>query len=313
MGLRDTLKAMEKEADDLWASRSSKNRRYFQAEERLKSAEASMRDHGVTANQWQLLRSKLEASNNAYDTIEQEIELKSAELRKLYRIRRVHRNVRKRAEAEASIAALGPVMPFDADASSVLEQAAKDEAEAAARIATLNEQIASLETERATLIFDVALLARTDDILQLRDRRVHIRVGKADLPKRRAELAYAEASLKRLAGELEWTGDVSELTAQIPIKSKIAVLRALLNRRGEQSGAAENAKAAVVEAEEKLAEIASQITALGLVTDVSKLAAVIKATRARGDKFPPRRYNVGQIRGRTQTRCFDMELSVRAC
>ena len=57
----------------------------------------------------------------------------------------------------------------------------------------------------------------------------------------------------------------------------------MLNRRGEQSGAVENAKTAVGEAEDKLAEIAAQIEALGTVTDVSKLATVIKATREIGD------------------------------
>jgi hypothetical protein len=44
-----------------------------------------------------------------------------------------------------------------------------------------------------------------------------------------------------------------------------------------------NAKVAVAEAEEKLAEIAAQIEALGPVTDVSRLAMVIKATREIGD------------------------------
>ncbi len=93
-----------------------------------------------------------------------------------------------------------------------------------------------------------ALLARAEDIAQLRDRRIQVRAGKADLPKRRAELAAAEATLNRLAGELEWTGDVDQLIARIPAKAKLAVLRGLLNRRGAQSGAVENAKSAVAEA-----------------------------------------------------------------
>lgn len=283
MGLRETLKAMEKEAEALWSSRRAAHRKYFQADDRLKAAEASMREHVITTSQWQLLRSALETSSSAYDAVEQEIELKSAELRKLSRIRRVCRNVRKRAETLTSIAAIGPAVAFDADASIVLERAAKSEAEAAARIATLNEEIGSLEAEQAALAFDAALLSRGDDIQLLRERRIQVRAGKADLPKRRAELAIAEASLKQHAGELEWAGDITELAARIPTKSKIAVLRALLNRRGERSGAVENAKSALVEAEEKLADFAAQIAALGPVNDVSKLAAVIKATRARGD------------------------------
>ena len=283
LGLRETLKAMEAEADTLWASRRAAHRKYFQAEERLKAAEASMRDDVVTTTEWQALKSAFETANDANGAIESEIELKSAELRKLNRIRRVCRDVRKRAETQSAIDALREVIPFDADASKILEKAAKDEAAATARIATLSEQIAVLEAECAALIFDEALLARAEDIAQLRDRRIQVRAGKADLPKRRAELAAAEATLNRLAGELEWSGDIDQLIARIPAKAKVAVLRGLLNRRGAQSGAVENAKSAVAEAEEKLGEIAAEIEAHGPVTDVSKLATVIKATRELGD------------------------------
>ncbi|WP_316395204.1 ATP-binding protein [Bradyrhizobium sp. 33ap4] len=282
-GLRETLKAMESEADALWASRRAAHRRYFQAEERLKSAEASMRDDVVTTAKWQALKSAFEAANDAYGVIESKIELKSAELRKLGRIRRVCRDVRKRAETQSAITALREAVPFDADASEVLEKAAKDEAAATARIATLSEQIAALELERAALIFDEALLARAEDIAQLRDRRIQVRAGKADLPKRQAELVAAKTTLDRLAAELEWSGDTDQLIARIPAKAKVAVLRGLLNRRGAQFGTVENAKGAVAEAEEELAEIAVAIEAQGPVTDVSRLAVVLKALRERGD------------------------------
>ena len=283
MGLRETLKAIEAEADALWASRRAAHRKYFQAEERLKSAEASMRDDVVTTTKWQALKSAFETANDAYGVIESEIEIKSVELRKLNRIRRVCRNVRKRAETQSAIDALRGVIPFDADASKILEKAAKDEAAATARIVTLTEQIAALEAECGALIFDEALLARAGDIAQLRDRRVEVRGGKADLPKRRAELAAAEATLNRLAGELEWSGNIDQLIARIPARAKVAVLRGLLTRRGAQSGAVENAKGAVAEAEEKLGEIAAEIEAHEPVTDISKLTTVIKVTRELGD------------------------------
>jgi uncharacterized protein YhaN len=283
MGLRETLKTMEAEADALWASRRAAHRKYFQAEERLKAAEASMRDDVVTTAKWQALKSALETANDAYGIIESEIEIKSAELRKLGRIRRVYRDVRKRAETQCAIDALREVIPFDSGASKILEKAAKDEAAATARITTMSEQIATLEAESATLIFDEALLAHAEDTAQLRDRRVQIRAGKADLPKRRTELAAAEATLNYLAGELEWSGDIDQLIARIPTKAKVAVLRGLLNRRGAQSGAVQNAKSAMAEAEEKLGEIAAEIEAHGAVTDVSKLVTVIKATRELGD------------------------------
>lgn len=283
MGLRENLKAMEEEADALFASRRASHRKYYLAEERLKSAEGSMREHVVTTSKWQLLKGAFETANDAHQAIEQEIELKSAELRKLNRIRRVCRDVRKRAETETAIQALGDVIPFDADASRLLEKAAKDDADAASRVATLNEQIVGLQAERTALAYDQALLARADDIQLLHDRRIQIRAGKADLPKRRSELAGAEATLNRLATELEWTGNIDQLIARIPARAKIATLRTLLNRRGGLIGAVEGAKAAADEAEETLAELAAHIGKLGPVTAVSGLAAVAKATREIGD------------------------------
>ncbi|MBJ7406903.1 MAG: AAA family ATPase, partial [Bradyrhizobium sp.] len=282
-GLRETLKAMEAEADALWASRRAAHRKYFQAEERLKAAEAGLRENVVTTSKWQLLKSTFETSNDAHTAIEQEIELKSAELSKLNRIRRVCRDVRKRAETQSAIETLGTVIAFDADAARILEAAAADEAAATARIVALSEQIAALEVERGALNFDDGLLARAEDIAQLRDRRIQVRAGKADLPKRRAELAAAEAALLRLAAELEWSGDLDQVIGRIPAKAKVAALRGLLNRRGAQSSAVENARGAVAEAQEKLAEIEADIEALGALTDVSKLAMTIKAVRELGD------------------------------
>ena len=282
-GLRETLKTMEAEADALWASRRAAHRKYFQAEERLKAAEAGLRENVVTTSKWQLLKSAFETSNDAHTAIEAEIELKSAELRRLNRIRRVCRDVRKRAETENAIGTLGTVIAFDADAARILERAASDEATATARIAALSEQIATLEAERAALNFDDGLIERAEDIAQLRDRRIQVRTGKADLPKRRAELAAAEAALLRLAAELEWSGDVDQVVARIPAKAKVAALRGLLNRRGAQSGAVENAKAAVAEAQDKIAEIDNDIGALGALMDVSKLAMALKAVSSVGD------------------------------
>jgi uncharacterized protein YhaN len=283
MGLRETLKTMEAEADTLWASRKAAHRRYFQAEERWKAAENSLREHLVTTSKWQLLKAAFETSNDAYTAIESEIELKSVELRKLNRIRRVCRDVRKRADTESAIQTLGQVIPFDADAAETLDKAAADEAAATARIAALSEQITTLEAERTALIFDDGLLARADDIAHLRDRRIQVRAGKADLPKRRAELAVAEATFGRLAAELEWHGDIEQVIARIPAKAKVALLRGLLNRRGAQSSAVENAKGVVAESEEKLSEIDADIKALGSLTDVSNLTIAMKAVRELGD------------------------------
>ena len=106
MGLRDRLKVLDEEADALWASRRAGRRKYYQAEERLRAADSALRQHTVTASTWQELKRTYEAAQETYDAVEQEIEGKSAELRKLNRIRRVYRDVRRRSELEIDIASI---------------------------------------------------------------------------------------------------------------------------------------------------------------------------------------------------------------
>ena len=283
-GLRDRLRALDEEADALWASRRATRRKYYQTEERLKAAESALREHTVTASRWQELKRGFEAVQEACATLEQDIEGKSVELRKLSRIRRVCRDVRGKSELDTTIAALGEVTPLPTDACQTLEAAEREDANATARIETLTEQLETARRERAALTYDEALLLRAQDIEHLHERRIQVRAGKADLPKRRAELASAEADLRRLASELEWeAGDIDQLVARIPARSKLAAVRTLLNRRGERVSAVESTKVALEEAEAMVAELRQQLDDMGVPVDVSMLAAVVRATREIGD------------------------------
>jgi hypothetical protein len=106
----------------------------------------------------------------------------------------------------------------------------------------------------------------------------------ADLPKRRAELTVAESHLKRVAAELEWPTDNSDkIITSIPARAKLAHARGLSYRRGELFTAANNARAALDEAEERAQMLRREIEEAGSLTDVSTLAATISAVREAGD------------------------------
>jgi uncharacterized protein YhaN len=283
-GLRGHLTAMAEEADSLWGTRRSGRRKYAQAEERLKAADAALREHTVTTNKWQDLKTAFESSNDACVTLEREIEENSAELRKLTRIRRVCRDVHKRAETEATITALGTVIVLPEDATASLETAARNDEAATTRMTTLTEQIEALQKERDTLTYDEGLLQREQDIALFHDRRIQIRAGKADLPKRRAELAGAEAAISRLASDLDWQGkDIDQIVACIPARAKIAAVRGLLSRHGGLVAAVENATAAMQEAVGEISDLDSQISASGEAIDTATLSAAIKVARNAGD------------------------------
>ncbi len=124
-----------------------------------------------------------------------------------------------------------------------------------------------------------------------------MRSGKADLPKRRAELAGSEADLRRLAAELEWeTSDIDRLLARLPARSKVAGVRTLLSRRAGLLSDTESARQTLEEAETRLGEVVRQIAELGQPLDMSKLAAAVGAARESGDLASRIRVAEGEIR-----------------
>jgi len=283
-GLRETLKALADEADGLWGSRRAARRKYSQAEDRLKEADEALRAHTVTAGKWQELKRANDAARDTYAALEGEIERTATEQRKLGRIRRVYRTVRRKAELDRAITDLGEVTVLPEEALETLQAAERDDATAATRIETLKGQLDTACKERSALGFDEVLILHEHDIEQLHERRIKIRDGKADLPKRRAELASAEADLRRLATELEWDADdVDQLIGRIPARAKVSTVRTLLNRRGERLSAVESAETASEEAAGKASDLQRQLEAQDAPADVSTLTAVTKATRDIGD------------------------------
>ena len=283
-GLRETLQSLAEEADGLWASRRAARRKYFQADDRLRDAEAALRAHVITAAKWQELKRAHDTAHNTYASLEAEIEKAAGEQRKLGRIRRVYRSVRRKAELDRSIADLGLVPALPVDARQIVQAAERDDGNAAARVEMLAGQLADARAERSALTYDEALPLHEHDIEQLHERRITVRDGRADLPKRRAELAGAEADLRRLAAELEWdASDVDHLIERIPARAKAGAVRHLLNQRGARLSAVEAAKGAVEEATIKAAELQTQRENRGTLADMAKFAAVTKAARTIGD------------------------------
>ena len=283
-GLRDRLKALIQEADGLWASRRAAHRKYYQALERLDGAEKALREHTVTATKWQEVKRAYDDAHEAYANLEKQNEDISREQRKLSRIRRVYRDIRKITALDEEIKVLGRVIPLSEDAASTLDAADRERLGAKTRVETLNEQLETEQNQREALQCNEELLIREDDIQQFHKRRIEVQKEKTDLPHRRAELASAEETLQRLAEELEWKADdIKTLVKRIPLRPKVTVLRTLLSSRGERASDASNAKVAIDELRSQIADVDQELDRMGVPVDVSKLAAVVKATRESGD------------------------------
>ena len=283
-GLRDRLTDLSNEADGLWAARKAQHRKYYQADDKLKAAGRDLQQQILTADKWQELKRSLEIAEEAYTGVEGEFEKISAERTRLGRIRRVHRYVRRKAELDEQIAALGKVVPLPEDARQVLRKSEQKESEAAIGINTISGHLAKAREELEVLTYDEGLVIRADDVVQIHERRIEIRREKADLPKRQAELAAAEAELHALAIELGWQEKgLDELMARVPERGRLAAARTLLAQRGELAADVKNEAVALEEAAAKCGELQDRLDAMGETTGVSRLAAVIKAVRESGD------------------------------
>ena len=222
-GLRDRLAELSDEAEDLWAAKKAKKRKYYQAESRLREAEGELRQQTFTASNWFALKKAFESAEEAYATVEYQLEEVSAEQRRLGRIRRVYRYVGSKVELDKQLVELEEVIPLSEDAKRLLSESEQSKFEATTRINVLSGQLAKANEELEALAYDERLVLRADDIGNLNDRRIEMRSAKADLPIREAELEAAEADLHALAGELSWEAkSTSELTERIPARTQLS-------------------------------------------------------------------------------------------
>lgn len=179
---------------------------------------------------------------------------------------------------------MGEVTPLPENALSSLDAAEREQFGATTRVETLNEQLETEQEQRKALECNDELLIREDDVQEFHKRRIEVQKEKTDLPNRLAELASAAESLRRLAGELEWKADDAEtLVERIPPRAKVTVLHSLIGSRGERASGVTNAKTAVDELDGQIADVQQEIDGKGAPVDVSKLAAVVKATREGSD------------------------------
>ncbi|QPC42945.1 AAA family ATPase [Kaustia mangrovi] len=283
-GLRERLGELEEEAAGLWGKRRAGHRKFYQASDRLDAARAALREETLTAARWQELKRTFEEADAAYETIDTAFRETSAERNRLNRVRRVLRDVRRRQELDTELAGLEDAPLLPQDAGETVAAAEREDATAAARIATLREQLRQAEETLEGLAIDDRVLARADDIRQLHERRIEVRREKADLPKREAELAHALDALRAAAGELGWSEtDPEALIARIPSRTGIAAVRELLTQKGEREADVANRTRALREARVERDGLRERFEGMGAPADVSRLALLVRTIREQGD------------------------------
>ncbi len=283
-GLRDRLARLLEQADALWARRRAGHREYYRASDKLTVAEGDLRQQTLSADKWQERKRAFEVAQDACAKIEARFEEVSAQGRRIGRIRRVYRHMRRKADLDGRIEALGKVVVLPEDARQVLDRSRSGESEASARIDTLSGQRDATRKALEGLTYDEGLVLRTDDVRQLHERRIETRREKADLPKRRAELDAAERELCDLAAELGWqTDEVGALIDRIPVRPRVGTVRSLLGRRGELSSEVAMSAEALEEARAERARLQERLDASGDAAETTRLDVAVRTVRESGD------------------------------
>ena len=282
--LRSRLKRLESEADGLWAPRRSAHRLYYQARERLDDARSRQREHSLTVRAWRTVHSTLTETEKKLHERREEHAATSIELKKLARIRRVHGAIRQRRELKHEIAALGDVVELAENATEQLAEAEREDATAKAQIDIL---LPLLEKDRQALeaiTLDEAFVSRAEEITRLNEKRIAVRSALEDLPQRRREYRLALNSLADLAAEIGWKfEEPGELIEGIPSRGKVKAARELLARHGELVIELRNTQKTLNEAQLALRDKTKRLGDIGEASDVSRLAAVLKAVQHIGD------------------------------
>ena len=294
--LRERLKQLEVEADQLWAPQKAKRRLYYQARDRLEEAQSRQREHSLSVNTWRTARKALSDAEKRLQERRQEHEETSKELKKLARIRRVHSGIRRRRELRQKIEALGDVVVLAEDAAEQLSQAEQQEAKIRAQVDILAPQRQEAQEALEGITFDEAFVRRADEIVRLNEQRIAVRSGREDLPKRRDEYCLELESLARLAAEIGWEfGEPSELIERIPPRSRVDAARRLLARHGELAVELRSARKALELSQASFQDKTDRLDEIGEATDISGLAAVLKVVREIGDVAGRIRTAKGQV------------------
>ena len=281
--LRERLKELEGEADQLWAPRKSK-KLYYQAQARWEEAQSRQREHSLSVSAWRTARKALSDAEKTLQERREEHEETSKELKKLVRIRHVHGAIRRRTELKQEIEALGDVIVLAENAAVHLNEAEQQDARIRAQADILAPQLEEAQQSLEAISFDEMLVKRADEIVALNEQRIEVRSGREDLPKRREEFRLELKALAQLAAEIGWGFEEAiELIERIPSRSDVELVRSLLVRHGELAVELRSARKALEESQVALQDKIERLEEIGEPTDVSGLAAVLNAVRDIGD------------------------------
>lgn len=244
--LGDALKALQQEADSLWAPRKSGNRIFYQQQDAYEDARRALGQAQLRTRDWKEshdaltdVQHQLEEARSKHAEIQQHIH-------RLERIRRVQpllrdaEAVRQRQEA-LQASGMPPLLPENAR--QIFEQASRQGALVQAEMTRLQTALNELDQALAAVTLDSPVLARADEITRLDEARVQCHDHPARLQRHQEKLQTLQARVKALAAELGWPAeDEAAMARRLPDPAWRERMAELIHRHQARQHAVEKAR-----------------------------------------------------------------------
>lgn len=284
-GITDLLarrQALAAEADRLWGPREKKSRAYTQAVDRLKAAEATMREYQITGPQWEKLRKAAQEAQDAYETVGGQRRKVGAEQNRLERIRRVMPHVRRYEQLQANLEALGAVVSLDEDAKPVFDAATDSIRRGDSGIQEQEDRIKAINERVEATDCDDEILGRAEDIDRIIERRARVLEDDGEVSELRAQLITTDHVLRAQAASLGWERRETEsLIGQLPSGQELAHAINLRVVYGEKAEKAQSAKQREEDAGDRQQRMQVRLEELGSAVDVGGgLRALVVALKS---------------------------------
>jgi uncharacterized protein YhaN len=277
--LRSLLDGLREEAEALYAPRAKKPR-INEGLAQLASLQSRLRQESLKPQAWQEAEEAEREAEQRLAALDSELEQARALQSRLRRVRHTLPALARRRRCLERREAIPCVPDLDHDFEERLQelrarhQRAKDALEAARR------RRGELETRRAELVLDPAILEERDAIVRLRGEWGAVSKEEADLPRREAELERLSRDFAARLAAIDPHARANTLDRLREGASHAQQIRELADRHAGQDASLLAALEEKERVAERLERIAHELALLGGPSDVTRLrSAVAEAER----------------------------------
>lgn len=285
--LGDALKALQQEADSLWAPRKSGNRIFYQQQDAYEEARRTLSQAQLRTRDWKEshdalmdVQHQLEEARSKHAEIQQHIH-------RLERIRRVQpllRDAEAARQRQEALQASGmpPLLPDNAR--QIFEQASRQSALVQAEMMRLQTALTELDQALAAITLDTPVLARADEITRLDEARVQCHDHPARLQRHQEKLQMLQAKVKALAAELDWPSeDEAAVARRLPDPAWRERMTQLIRRHQALQHAVEKARHERDAQAQNLSQWQAQLQSLASEGIDPTLSDLLEQARRLGD------------------------------